>query len=397
MRSLSGLLLTQVALYPLFSLSLPTPNPLPGLLTIPLQRQVQQGLLFLSFEQTSPSPAAGPDGTYNAAVANQQVQVVTAVQTGNGQTFPGMLVDTGSAFLWMNAGQTKYAPGPHSHSTNYTFAVGYGAGSATGVVYQDQVTIGSATVSEQYIGAATNVTAFHELVNFDGILGLGRDIGNNGSIQGLQVTPTFVDSLYNEGRISERTVGIYLAPFGENGTQTNAGELTFGGVDKSKFEGELVWAPQMQNDRHWAVQIDGVAYGSQGLQNGTSQAIVDTGTLPILLPFDAFFGLHNLINASIMDTGPLAGWLSVPPEIDLQPLTFTIGGSDFPLPPEAYLIPESLYEHFNVTGPERPTWFASGGFGNAALGQKFLEMFYSVYDSDEDRIGFAPLVGSGSM
>ncbi|KZT62044.1 acid protease [Calocera cornea HHB12733] len=314
-----------------------------------------------------------------------------------------MLVDTGSAFLWVNAGQTQYAPGAHSQRTNYTFGVGYGDGSASGEVYVDQVSIGGATVAQQYLGAATNITTFTALTNFDGILGLGRSIGNNNSISGLGVTPTFVDSLSAEGTIAARMIGVYLAPYTEagdgngNGTAAAAGELTFGGADQGKFVGDLVWAPQSADNRHWAVQIDGVSYGGTPLLNKTSEAIVDTGTLPILLPFTAFFALRQLLNGTINDSGSLAGWLSLPATGTLQPVTLSIAGAGLSLPPEAYLMPESLYAHYNVSGPDRQTWFASGGFGNAALGQKFLELFYSVYDSDNERIGFAPTMGGAGV
>ncbi|KZO98831.1 acid protease [Calocera viscosa TUFC12733] len=390
MRLLAGSFLP-IALLPSLSFGTPTTT---SLFTIPLQRQTQPALLYLNFAEDDSPDMSDP---HNAAVANQQVQVVTAIETGDGQTFPNMLVDTGSAFLWVDAGQTKYSPGPHSHRTNYTFDVGYGDGSASGDVYVDQVVIGSATVAHQYVGAATNVSTFSSLVNFDGILGLGRNIGNNGSIPGKQVTPTFVDSLRSEGRIQARTIGVYLAAYDGNGTETDAGEITFGGVDRGKFLGDLAWAPQKMDNPHWAIQIDSVSYGTMSLPNSTSEAIVDTGTLPILLPFHAFFGLSQLLNGTINNSGPLAGWLAVPPNITLESLTLSIASANFTIPPEAYLMPESLYAHYNVTGPQRQTWFASGGFGNAALGQKFLELYYSVYDSDNERIGFAPTTEGAGM
>ena len=44
-------------------------------------------------------------------------------------------------------------------STGNTFQIPYGEGGASGIAYQDTVTIGSATVTNQWIGAA-NFTSF---------------------------------------------------------------------------------------------------------------------------------------------------------------------------------------------------------------------------------------------
>ena len=54
-------------------------------------------------------------------------------------------------------------------SINSTFAVSYGAGSASGIAFRDTVVIGGASGSAQIIGASNDTTGFDIMVPFDGI------------------------------------------------------------------------------------------------------------------------------------------------------------------------------------------------------------------------------------
>lgn len=67
----------------------------------------------------------------------------------------------------------------------------------------------------------------------------------------------------------------------------------------------------------------------------------------------------------------------------LPPLSMTLGSQSFSIPSSMYIVPHSLYPILNVTdmpGLER-TWIESAGPGEFSLGQKWLENFYTAYDS----------------
>lgn len=68
-------------------------------------------------------------------------------------------------------------------------------------------------------------------------MGLGPSGSNSGQIFGLGATPTFVETLFQNGVISEPTFGIAISPLGADGSTQSPGEITFGGVDPSKFSG----------------------------------------------------------------------------------------------------------------------------------------------------------------
>ena len=55
-------------------------------------------------------------GMFLEAIMNfNQLHLLCIVQAGNGQTFSDVLIDTGSAILWLG-GETPYEPGPNTQA-----------------------------------------------------------------------------------------------------------------------------------------------------------------------------------------------------------------------------------------------------------------------------------------
>lgn len=64
--------------------------------------------------------------------------------------------------------------------TGEKWQIAYGEGTAKGVVYADQVTVGSITATSQAVQAATSVSSgFTKDYLFDGVAGLGYPSGNH--------------------------------------------------------------------------------------------------------------------------------------------------------------------------------------------------------------------------
>ena len=72
-------------------------------------------------------------------------------------------------------------------------------------------------------------------------VGLGPSKSNAGDISGFDDTPTFVETLVAQNQISEPIFGIYIAPLGADGTPKGTGEITFGGIDESKIQGDEIF------------------------------------------------------------------------------------------------------------------------------------------------------------
>ncbi|KAI0733577.1 acid protease [Fomitopsis betulina] len=333
------------------------------------------------------SASSEPD----APATNAALKVVVAVQAGDNQTFNEVLVDTGSAILWVGA-QTAYEPGSYTEVINQTFSVGYGVGGVNGTAYRDRVTIGGATVQSQIIGDAEWLHGFTLEKPIDGIFGLGPSGSNAGEVSGSTTTPTFVENLVSEGTIDEPVFGIYVGPLSDDAE--SAGEITFGGVDESRISGDVQWFAQTSN-LHWTFNATSFKLGNASAELPL-YATTDTGVLPIGLPFDEFIAALQAYPGSTLDeTSLLTGGLIFPGNTstaDLPTLEIGLGSLLFNITGDQYIVPQSLYSALNITDDGNThTWLASGGPSALTLGQKFLEHAYSAYDMKNKQIGFAYL------
>jgi len=261
-------------------------------------------------------------------------------------------------------------------------------GSVQGIAYRDTVIIGEATGRDQFIGAANKKSGFNLVKPIDGIIGLGPSNSNYGDISSFNSTPTFVETLVAQKQISEPTFGIYISPLGANGTPEGNGEITFGGIDKSKIQDQVTWV--RQNDPvnfHWEFNVSCFSFGDKVNLATPIVARTDTGVLSIGIPFDTIFDILHAYNGTSLssDNSAIGGSLifNTSTVSSLPPLNMTLGSKVFSIPPSKYIVPRSLYPILNVTdvpGLER-TWIESAGPGAFSLGQKWLENFYTAYDS----------------
>ena len=99
------------------------------------------------------------------------------------------------------------------------------------LVDTDQVTLSdSLVIQNQSIGVASTAQGFQGV---DGILGIGPVDLTQGTVSGTSSVPTVTDNLFAQGTISNDSIGIFYQPTTQSGEQN--GELTFGGIDTSKY------------------------------------------------------------------------------------------------------------------------------------------------------------------
>ena len=122
----------------------------------------------------------------------------------------------------------------------------------------DDVTLGSATITGQSIGAALLSTGFNGMSSlilsnqrviatcfqqgFDGILGIGPVDLTEGTTSSGGTVPTVTDNLMSQGTISQDLVGVSFVPTTVADAVQN-GELDFGAVDEGKFTGPISFVP----------------------------------------------------------------------------------------------------------------------------------------------------------
>lgn len=170
--------------------------------------------------------------------------------------------------------------------------------------------LGGTVVKKQSIGAASTSTGFQ---GTDGILGLGPVGLTRGTVQNTATVPTFLDNLKNAGTISTETLGIYFAP--ENGSDTNDknGELSFGGVDTTKYTGALTYFPKSTTSPfapYWGINVASIQFGTTNL--GSTGAIVDTGTTLIYIPTPAYNNFLSLSKGTTDSKSGLASFSTKP-------------------------------------------------------------------------------------
>jgi len=303
--------------------------------------------------------------------------------------------DSGSSNLWVpskscsNCKSTAHKY-DSSKSTSFSrngepFFLSYADDSFDkGFLSQDKVTIGGINT-----GATISRFPFAEVMKeakdsknaFDGIIGFGPP----GSA--VDNIPTPMEMLVEQKKIEHNVFAAYLAP-GENSGST----LSLGGPDRSFYTGDITYVPVVRYipgfaldnllPKYWVflasdIKIAGQSTGFCSWQNGIGCLMVaDTGTRILagpsreLDPIIKFIGPVNQ-DCSNADTLPT--------------LSLALGGRDFDIGPDFYvirkLISGEVQCHLGIEGDkDLPNWI---------LGTPFLQKYYTIWDAEQQRVGFA--------
>ncbi|KAF3483782.1 uncharacterized protein GIQ15_03106 [Arthroderma uncinatum] len=297
------------------------------------------------------------------------------------QTFK-VVLDTGSSNLWVPGADctsiacflhTKYDSSASSTFTKNgtSFAIRYGSGSLEGFVSQDNVQIGDLKIKDQLFAEATSEPGLaFAFGRFDGILGLGYNtIAVNG------ITPPFY-KMVEQKLVDEPVFSFYLAD--ENGQSV----VTFGGVDKSHYTGEMTTIP-LRRKAYWEVELNSIALGKDKAELDNTGVILDTGTSLIALPSE----LAEMINTQI---GAKKSWngqytLDCSKKASLPEVTFTLSGHEFTISANDYILEISGTCISSFMGMDFPAPVGP----LAILGDSFLRRYYTVYDMGKNTVGLA--------
>ncbi|KAM0427846.1 hypothetical protein ACHAPT_007305 [Fusarium lateritium] len=198
-----------------------------------------------------------PNNVVPAQIYNEQWIYTVEIAIGNPPQKTLVQVDTGSAYLWVNANcssaptefdQQKLCQSvPHfdpeaSNSIKGPIGsrmLGYGSGEeAIGAIvdiYEDMVSVGNAKVKTQRFGVASNSLRLPV-----GIMGLGPVF--NATFDFKEPYYSLLDSMAVDGIIDSRTFSLSLGSASDYG-----GSLIFGGLDRGKFSGTLKKTPVVKS------------------------------------------------------------------------------------------------------------------------------------------------------
>lgn len=329
------------------------------------------------------SDVAKTDGVHPVPVSNfMNAQYFSEITIGTPpQTFK-VVLDTGSSNLWVPSQEcgsiacylhSKYQSSDSStyKSNGSEFEIHYGSGSLSGFVSNDVLSIGDLEIKGQDFAEATSEPGLaFAFGRFDGILGLGYD-----TISVNHMVPPFYQ-MVNQKLLDEPVFAFYL------GDQEGESEATFGGVDKSRFEGDIEYIP-LRRKAYWEVDLDAIAFGDEVAELEKTGAILDTGTSLNVLPSS----LADLLNKEMGAKKGYNGQYTV--DCDkrqtLPDVVFTLAGSKYSLPATDYILEVSgscisTFQGMDFPEPTGPL---------VILGDAFLRRYYSVYDLGKNAVGLA--------
>ncbi|CAM4878847.1 unnamed protein product [Rotaria socialis] len=312
--------------------------------------------------------------------------------------------DTGSSDLWVPSSQCQsscngFNKYNSAESTTYVanggnFSIGYGDGSsASGFLSVDVVTINGMAVKNQTFAECTYLVGMTGDIN-DGILGLAfPSLTSDGE-------KPFFYNMWSQGLIPQAIFSFYLNP---DTNATSGGELIFGGADPSKYTGSITYI-SVSIEGYWEFPMASVSVGSTSISSST-YAIADTGTTLIVGPTAQVDSLNGAIGATYDSSSQLYTVDCHTRSLSSFPnITFTIGDTVFILKPLQYLWitgdQSAGYICYSVFSPSDST--DSNGNLFWILGDFFLYRYYSVFDIQNNRVGFStsisydwmPTVGS---
>jgi Eukaryotic aspartyl protease len=212
------------------------------------------------------------------------------------------------------------------------------------------------------------------------------------TVSNANTVPTFLDNLYSQGSISTEVLGVSFRPEAGSDTGDTNGELTLGGIDSTKYSGSITYFSKLTSgtaSAYWGISIASFTYGTTTLASSAS-GIVDTGTTLIYIPTTAYNKFLTATGGKTDSSSGLAVFTTKP----ASNFGIKFGSTTYTLTPAQYLVPAAQYSVFGLSSTKYYAWINDGGSSgvNTIIGQKFLEYYYSVYDTTNSRIGFATAV-----
>lgn len=316
----------------------------------------------------------------------QNAQYYGPISVGTPPQNFNVIFDTGSSNLWVpgvsctNCGShPKYDSSKSStYSKNGTdFFIQYGSGPVSGFLSEDVATVGDLTVKYQTFAEINNTKGLglaYSVGKFDGILGLAFP-----SIS-IDHIPTVFENMISQNLVQQQVVSFYLSS-----TDGQDGEMTVGGIDDTKYSGSLQYT-DLTSETYWETKLDAFTINGNSASS-TTKAILDTGTSLLAGPTADVAKIAATVGAKPFFLNKKEYTIDCSKVATLPDMVFTMGGNKFTISGADYVIKSGPICLFAMTGidvpaPNGPLWI---------LGDVFIRKYYTVFDWENKRLGFAPV------
>ncbi|KAK7207101.1 aspartic peptidase domain-containing protein [Myxozyma melibiosi] len=314
-------------------------------------------------------------------------------------------VDTGSSDLWINSASNAYC------ATNISKCAEYGTFDAN---KSSTLTFGDDYINATY-GDGTNAQGpyVHDIVEMGGLsltnatFGLvesKKDMGILGvgyeTIEGAHKAPysNFPALMVEQGHIASRVYSLYI-----NDSASETGSFLFGGIDRAKYEGDMVELPfQLQGIlpvfTKFLVNLGSIKFSSGSktvtVGNVNSVALLDSGTSMTYLPNEILDYLVSDLHLASYDKKLDAIVAPCSARDRTDTLDFGFEGLTIHVPMRDLYYPEWNDDGTPMTDADgdQICWFrvlSTDLSGGVVLGDSFLASAYVVYDLDNNVAGVA--------
>ncbi|GFO20534.1 cathepsin d [Plakobranchus ocellatus] len=313
-----------------------------------------------------------------------------------GQEF-NVIFDIGSSLMWIPS--SHHEPNNEEIHRQYNsdssstyrknfkpFTISYNSGVVSGYFGQDRVTVAGLTVEKQMFGEAVTFDDMFEDTSIDGIVGLGFRNKSRSKKNNL------LDNMVSQGLLQAPVFSLYLKRLGTDGGRES--HLTLGGANPHFFRGDFIFTDLTEPDK-WRFKIDRIEMlnGAYILWVSEGEVEVRSNFAMIEGPYAEVHLINKKLGATLMD---VPGMYSVYEfncsEVDSLPdVDFFIDyGKILSLSSKDYVVKEQTFGkticYSAFLGRKRVT---KDGENYWRLGQAFLRSFYTYFDKDNHRIGFA--------
>ncbi|KAM5531583.1 hypothetical protein V8D89_014752 [Ganoderma adspersum] len=238
----------------------------------------------------------------------------------------------------------------------------------------DSVTVGGVTLDKVSLFTIIDQTAAFNVDPFLGIQGMGSQAEG------------FFAALIDQGL--DALFSMFLTPH----TVGNA-ELLIGGIDDSKFTGDLIYADQ-SGDGDWVVSSTSISVNGQTTEilDQARDIIFDSGTSNVLFSTQTAEAMYALISPDIAPFDAEPGAYGLPcDKIGDLPAVIDISFTSQDGEPFNLTIPST---ELNVgpfkSDPSTCQTLINAFDGLDLVGGSVLKHYYSVWDVGNQRMGFAP-------
>lgn len=339
--------------------------------------------IFLQSKIKTKNNLLSPDNNNNIPLRNYQNSLyVGIISVGTPpQSFP-VIFDTGSSSLLLGSSEctSSYCKEQKlfNHALSSTYepkdifsSISFGTGVVKAKFGSDRVILGDLEVNSQAIGEIIEEEGdIFDQSDYSGIIGLAYpslDVNNQKSL---------FDNIIEKG-ILEKNIFSFYYSFNEE----NKGQMTLGYLDHNKYQGEIQYHEVIEQ-KYWGIKLTDILVDGVSLdlcsESHPCLAAIDTGTSMIFGPSNQLPKLLEKIpetQSCVDNKGPV--------------ITFKFGDTNYSLSHDEYMITsvsdhkfkcQPLFSTVDMTKTYGPVW---------VIGDTFMQKYYTVFDRDENRVGFA--------